>query len=219
MINSERLVTFINSLDRGNDEVLDIIENEALEASVPIIRKETQSLLRTLTELKRPKTILEAGTAVGFSAILMAKSGRRDSLVTTIENYEVRIPKAKANIKLAGLEDRISLLEGDAVKIMEELAGPFDMIFLDSAKGQYINMLPCAIRLLSPGGLLISDNVLQDGDVLESRYAVRRRDRTIHARMRDYLYELTHNESLETAILPVGDGITISVKVNEKENI
>ena len=212
MINSERLVTFINSLDKGNDEVLDIIENEALESSVPIIRKETQSLLRTLTELKRPEKILEAGTAVGFSAILMAKSGRRDSHITTIENYEVRIPVAKANIKRAGLEDRITLLEGDAVKIMGELTGPFDMIFIDSAKGQYINMVADAIRLLSPGGLLISDNVLQDGDVLESRYAVKRRDRTIHARMRDYLYELTHNEALETAILPVGDGITISVK-------
>lgn len=212
MINSERLVTFINSLDRGNDEVLDLIENEALELSVPVIRKETQSLLRTLTELKHPGTILEAGTAVGFSAILMAKSGRSDSKITTIENYEVRIPVAKANIRRAGLEDRITLIEGDAVQVMRELTGFFDMIFIDSAKGQYINMLPDCIRLLPPGGLLVSDNVLQDGDVLESRYAVKRRDRTIHARMRDYLYELTHDPRLETAILPVGDGITVSVR-------
>ena len=212
MINNERLVSFINSLDKGNDEILTVIENEALEGNVPIIRKETQSLIRTLVELSKPKTILEAGTAVGFSAILMAKSGRPDSHITTIESYEPRIPLAKANFKRAGIEDRVTFLEGDAVKIMGELEGPFDMIFIDSAKGQYISMLPDAIRLLSSGGLLISDNVLQDGEVLESRYAVTRRNRTIHSRMRDYLYEITHHDALETAILPVGDGITLSVK-------
>ena len=212
MINNERLVSFINSLDKGNDEILTVIENEALEGNVPIIRKETQSLIRTLVELSRPKTILEAGTAVGFSAILMAKSGRPDSHITTIESYEPRIPLAKANFKRAGIEDRVTFLEGDAVKIMGELEGPFDLIFIDSAKGQYISMLPDAIRLLSSGGLLISDNVLQGGEVLESRYAVTRRNRTIHSRMRDYLYEITHHDALETAILPVGDGITLSVK-------
>lgn len=212
MINNERLVSFINSLDKGNDEILTVIENEALEGNVPIIRKETQSLIRTLVELSKPKTILEAGTAVGFSAILMAKSGRPDSHITTIESYEPRIPIAKANFKRAGIEDRVTFLEGDAVKIMGELEGPFDLIFIDSAKGQYISMLPDAIRLLSSGGVLISDNVLQDGEVLESRYAVTRRNRTIHSRMRDYLYEITHHDALETAILPVGDGITLSVK-------
>lgn len=212
MINNERLVSFINSLDKGNDEILTVIESEALEGNVPIIRKETQSLIRTLVELSKPKTILEAGTAVGFSAILMAKSGRPDSHITTIESYEPRIPIAKANFKRAGIEDRVTFLEGDAVKIMGELEGPFDFIFIDSAKGQYISMLPDAIRLLSSGGVLISDNVLQDGEVLESRYAVTRRNRTIHSRMRDYLYEITHHDALETAILPVGDGITLSVK-------
>ncbi len=212
MINNERLVSFINSLDKGNDEILTVIENEALEGNVPIIRKETQSLIRTLVELSKPKTILEAGTAVGFSAILMAKSGRPDSHITTIESYKPRIPIAKANFKRAGIEDRVTFLEGDAVKIMGELEGPFDLIFIDSAKGQYISMLPDAIRLLSSGGVLISDNVLQDGEVLESRYAVTRRNRTIHSRMRDYLYEITHHDALETAILPVGDGITLSVK-------
>ena len=212
MINEERLVTYINSLDRGNSALLDAIEEEALRDLVPIIRKETQSLLRTLVELKRPERILEAGTAVGFSAILMAENGRRDSRIVTIENYDKRIPVARANIERAGLSDRIELVEGDAVEIMSGLAPAFDMIFIDSAKAQYINMLPDAIRLLSPGGLLVTDNVLQDGDVIESRYAVTRRNRTIHARMRDYLYELTHRDELETSVLPVGDGITISVK-------
>lgn len=212
MINNERLISYINSLDMGNDTILEEIENEAKADNVPIIRKETQSFLRTMVELKRPKTILEAGTAVGFSAILMAKAGDSTSHITTMENYEKRIPVAKANFKRAGITDRITLLEGDAVEMMAKLEGPFDMIFIDSAKGQYINMLPGAIRLLPPGGLLISDNVLQDGEIIESRFAVTRRNRTIHSRMRDYLYELTHNEMLETTIIPMGDGLTISVK-------
>ncbi|MBE6014495.1 MAG: O-methyltransferase [Lachnospiraceae bacterium] len=212
MINEERLVSYINSLDRGNNEILNRIEKEALEGNVPIIRKETQSLLKTLVELTRPARILEAGTAVGFSALLMAFAGDKNSKITTIENYEKRIPVAKENFKLAGMEDRITLLPGDACEIMKDLEGPFDMIFIDSAKGQYIHMLPDAKRLLSTGGLLVSDNVLQDGEVIESRFAVTRRNRTIHARMRDYLYELKHDEELETSIIPIGDGITISVK-------
>jgi len=212
VINEERLVSYINSLDRGNNEILNRIEKEALEGNVPIIRKETQSLLKTLVELTRPARILEAGTAVGFSALLMAFAGDKNSKITTIENYEKRIPVAKENFKLAGMEDRITLLPGDACEIMKDLEGPFDMIFIDSAKGQYIHMLPDAKRLLSTGGLLVSDNVLQDGEVIESRFAVTRRNRTIHARMRDYLYELKHDEELETSIIPIGDGITISVK-------
>lgn len=212
MINEERLVSYINSLDRGNNEILNRIEKEALEGNVPIIRKETQSLLKTLVELTRPARILEAGTAVGFSALLMAFAGDKNSKITTIENYEKRIPVAKENFKLAGMEDRITLLPGDACEIMKDLEGPFDMIFIDSAKGQYIHMLPDAKRLLSTGGLLVSDNILQDGEVIESRFAVTRRNRTIHARMRDYLYELKHDEELETSIIPIGDGITISVK-------
>ena len=103
-------------------------------------------------------------------------------------------------------------MEGDATEILKELDGTYDVIFMDAAKGQYINFLPDILRLLSPGGLLISDNVLQDGDIIESRFAVTRRNRTIHARMREYLYELKHHPELETVILPVGDGVTLSTK-------
>ena len=106
------------------------------------------------------------------------------------------------------------MLEGDATEILKNLAGPYDFIFMDAAKGQYINFLPDILKLMPVGGVLISDNVLQDGDVMESRFAVTRRDRTIHSRMREYLYELKHNEQLCTDILPVGDGVTVSVKID-----
>ena len=212
MIIEERLRTFINSLDRGNPEWLDEVERRAVADPVPIIRKEMQSFLRFLLAVKRPESILEVGTAVGFSALLMSEYMPSGCRITTIENYEKRIAAARENFRRAGRTDRIDLLEGDAGEILKGLPGSFDFIFMDAAKGQYPFFLPEVLRLLSPGGILVSDNVLQDGDLLESRYAVRRRDRTIHARMREYLYELTHHPALETSVLPVGDGVTVSVK-------
>ena len=164
-----------------------------------------------MVALKQPKHILEVGTAVGYSALLMARIMPEDAHITTIEKFEKRIPVAKANFKKAQLEDRITLLEGDAGEILADLSGSFDFIFMDAAKGQYINWLPDIIRLLAPGGLLMSDNVLQDGTIVESRYAVERRDRTIHVRMREYLYTLKNSEALETTILPIGDGVALSV--------
>lgn len=212
MIVEERLVTYINSLDRGNTELLDEIEAEAVRDYVPIIRKEMQSFLKMMLQLHQPQRILEVGTAVGYSAILMAEYNPRPCEITTIENYEKRIPIARENFKRAGKQDMIELLEGDATQVLKTLQEPFDFIFMDAAKGQYLNFLPDILRLLSPGGILISDNVLQDGDIVESRFAVTRRNRTIHKRMREYLYELTHHEELVTTVLPVGDGITVSVK-------
>ena len=207
---TERQTAFIRSLDEGNTTFLNEIEAEAREAGVPIIRPETQRLLRFLLEMQKPCRILEIGCAVGFSALLMSEYGMSESRITTIENYEKRIRQARENFKRAGKEERITLLEGDAAKILPTLTGPYDMIFMDAAKGQYLAFLPEVMRLLSPEGLLISDNVLQEGDILESRYAVTRRDRTIHSRMREYLYRITHDPRLETVILPVGDGLAAS---------
>ena len=179
---------------------------------VPIIRKEMGNLLKVLLLLKRPQKILEVGTAVGYSSILMSENMPENCRITTIENYEKRIPVAKNNFKRAGKEEVITLLEGDAMDILKELDGMYDFIFMDAAKGQYINFLPELLRLMPAGGLLISDNVLQEGDIVESRYGVTRRNRTIHTRMREYIYTLTHAEQLETSIVPIGDGITLSVK-------
>lgn len=217
MIIDERLFTFINSFDKGNSAFLDELEQEAKRDYVPIIRKDMQNLLRFLLRLKRPLKILEVGTAVGFSALLMAENTSEECQITTIENYEKRIPIAKENFKKDNMEHRITLLEGDATEILKELEGSYDFIFMDAAKGQYLNFLPDLLRLLAEDGMLVSDNVLQDGDLMESRYAVTRRNRTIHSRMRDYLYELKNNPMLETVILPVGDGVTVSIKVSENE--
>ncbi len=219
MIIDERMVAFINSFDKGNTPFLNEIEKYALETEVPIIRKEMQNFLKFLLAFQKPKRILEVGTAIGFSALLMSEYGPADCHITTIEKYEKRIPIAKENFEKAGKANAITLLEGDATDILKELEGPYDFIFMDAAKGQYIHFMPDILRLLSEGGLLVSDNVLQDGDVMESRFAVTRRNRTIHARMRDYLFELTHHPLLTTTIIPLGDGVTLSVKNSGKRNV
>lgn len=213
MITQERINTFIQSFDAGNTDFLNELEQYALKTNVPVIRPQMQSFLKLLLAIKQPKQILEVGTAIGFSALLMSEYGPSDCQITTIEKYEKRIPLAKENFKKAGCEDKIRLIEGDASDILKSLDGTYDFIFMDAAKGQYIHFLPDIMRLLPIGGLLVSDNVLQDGDVLESRYAVTRRDRTIHSRMREYLYTLKHHEQLRTDILPLGDGVTVSVRV------
>ena len=209
--------TFINSLDTGNTPFLEELEQYALQERVPVIRREMQSFIKMLLALQRPKRILEVGTAIGFSTLLMCEYGPSDVQITTIENYEKRIPLAKENFRKAGQESKITLLEGDATKILAGLSGSYDLIFMDAAKGQYIHWLPDVIRLLKKGGVLLSDNVLQDGNLIESHYIVERRDRTIYKRMREYLYQLKHDPLLETSILPLGDGVTVSVKKEEIE--
>ena len=213
MITQERIHTFIQSFDTGNTEFLNQIEQFALKTNVPVIRPQTQSFLKLLLAVKQPKEILEVGTAIGFSALLMSEYGPSDCRVTTIEKYEKRILIAKENFKKAGREDKIRLVEGDALEALKDLEGPYDFIFMDAAKGQYIHFMPDILRLMPIGGLLVSDNILQDGDILESRYAVTRRDRTIHGRMREYLYTIKHHDQLRTDILPIGDGVTVSVRM------
>ena len=214
MIVDERFSTYVASLEAPEEPLLERIEAEALAARVPIIRKETQSFLKTLLVMHKPRKVLEIGTAVGFSALLMSAYLPEGGYITTIENYEKRIPIARENFRQAGKEGMISLIQGDALAVMKELTEAYDLIFMDAAKGQYIHYLPEAVRLLAPGGVLVSDNVLQGGDVLESRFAVERRDRTIHSRMREYLYELKHHDQLQTSILPLGDGVALSVRKN-----
>lgn len=212
MVTSERMASYINSLDTGHGELLDRIAKAARAEFVPIIRTETASFLKTLVTAKQPKAILEVGTAVGYSALLMSQVMPVSCHLTTIEKYEPRIPVAREHFRLAGAEDRITLLEGDAEEILPSLSGFFDFIFMDAAKGQYIHWLPLILKLMPDGGILVSDNVLQDGDIIESRYAVERRNRTIHSRMREYLFTLKHMEELETSIVPIGDGLTVSVR-------
>ena len=212
MIVNDRIVAYINSLDNGNSDICNSIEKQARADNIPIIRKEMGSLLKVLLRLKQPKRILEVGTAVGYSSILMSENMPDGCTITTIENYDKRIPVARNNFNRAGKDDVITLIEGDALEVLKTLDGPYDFIFMDAAKGQYINYLPDIKRILRKGGLLISDNILQEGEIVESRYAVTRRNRTIHTRIREYVYELTHSEDFVTSIVPIGDGITLSVK-------
>ena len=212
MTEDERFKVYINSLDRENPLWLEELETDARRECIHIIRRETQSLLRVLLAMRRPEKILEIGTAIGFSALFMSQYAPPDCHITTIEKYEKRIPAARENFRKAGREDRITLLEGDACRILPELMESYDFIFMDGAKGQYIHFLPEVLRLLGENGILVSDNVLQDGELIQSRFAVTRRNRTIHERMREYLYELKHNEALETVILTLGDGTAVSVR-------
>ena len=210
----ERMLTFLHSFDTPHPEYLCELEKYSKETNVPIIRPQMQSLLKFLITWCKPVKILEVGTAIGFSALLMSEYAPEGCHITTIEKYEKRIPIAKQNFEKAGKADTITLLEGDATQILSELSDndKYDLIFMDAAKGQYINFLPDILRLLLPNGILVSDNILQEGELIESKYAVTRRNRTIHNRMREYLYALTHCDELETVILPVADGVTLSVK-------
>ena len=214
MIVDNRITEYLHSLETSRGELLDTIEKKAIEDGVPIIRSETAALLRSLTAALRPENILEIGTAVGYSALQMCQVMPANCHITTIEKYEKRILEAKENFRKAGEESRITFLEGDADMWLKELKGKqFDLVFMDAAKGQYLNWLPLLLDLMPVGAVLISDNVLQDGDVVQSRFAVQRRNRTIHSRMREYLYELKHMEEFETAVIPIGDGVTISTRI------
>lgn len=215
MIADERIAAYINSLASDLTPELLELERYATENNVPIIKKETQSILKFFLQVKQPKRILEVGTAIGFSALFMSEYIGKDSLLTTIEKVPMRIVQAKKNFfdtRYSG-KDKITLLEGEALEVLKELVlkeETYDFVFLDAAKAQYMSYLPEIMKLLEPDGLLITDNVLQDGTVINSRYSVTRRDRTIHSRMREYLYTITHMEELETIVLPVGDGVAIS---------
>lgn len=217
MIVDLNITEYIRSLMKEEKNDLNKIEAEARLNHVPIVKPETKELLRTLVLLKKPMKILEVGAAVGFSSLYMNRYQPEGGTIITIERNEKRIKKAKENIKNQGKEDQITLLEGDAIEILKELDGKYDLIFVDAAKGQYIHFLEDVLRLLAPDGVLVSDNVLQDGDVAKSRYAIERRDRTIHKRMRDYLYTIKNHPLLETTILPVGDGVAISIKTGDNE--
>lgn len=212
MIVEERIRDYLYSLEPDEGQLCEAIAREALERNIPVIKKETKALLKTLLVAKQPRAILEVGTAVGYSALLMAQVMPEDCRITTIEKYEPRIAEAKENFARAGVADRVTLLEGDAGDILRQLEGSYDFIFMDGAKGQYLNWLPDILRLMPGGGILFSDNVLQDGDVVQSRYGVERRDRTIHGRMREYLYQIKHMDQLESAVIPVGDGVAVSVR-------
>lgn len=210
----ERITSFINSFNRDDEGTLGEIYEKAQENLVPVIRRETRELLKLLLLMNHPVNILEIGTAVGYSALYMSKYASCHTHITTIELDEGRAEEAGANIRKLGMESMITVIQGDAAAVLPKLNGSFDMIFVDAAKGQYIKYFEPCMQLLSVGGILVSDNVLQDGEILESHFLVNKRDRTIHDRMREYLYRIKNDNRLETAILSVGDGVAVSVRIH-----
>jgi predicted O-methyltransferase YrrM len=216
-INYSYIVEYIRALHTPPaSSVLLEIENKIANETEhwPIIKPEVADFMKLLLSLVRPTTVLEIGTAVGYSSILMSEFLGQDGHITTIERFPYMYNIAKENIKAAHLEDKITLLEGDAHTILPALTDEsYDLIFMDCAKGQYIHFLPECLRLLKPKGLLITDNVLHKGTVARSRYLIDRRQRTTHSRLRDFLWTITHCPELQSSILPIGDGIALSHKI------
>ena len=204
MDKKERISQFIQSFLPERNAFLEKVRKEALSEAVPILRKTKD----------KPK-ILELGTAVGYSALVMMDAIEGEGEIVTVENFPPRIEKAKENFGTSPYKDKICLMEGDGTEILEELLEKkeqFSFIFLDAAKAQYPLWFPSLLKLLSSGGILFCDNILQGELLLESRFYLERRQRTIHKRMREFLRLLQREESLETSILPIGDGVSLSVK-------
>ena len=207
---NRRLAVYMETISPELPPYLLELEKEAALQGVPIVRRDALRALILLLAMKKPDSILEIGTAVGYSALCFLEYS--DARVVTIENDPERIRQAKQNILNAGKSGRVTLLEGNAEEILPAIRESFPCIFLDAAQGQYVHFLPQIIRLLSPGGVLLTDNVLIGGDLIESRYAIERRNRTIHKRMREYLRSITEREGLVTTVFPVGDGLLVTVK-------
>lgn len=197
--------------DRG-EFLTELRRKSALEDSyAPIVQKSTEQLIVTLLKLIKPQRVLEVGTAVGYSAILMADNLPDDSTIVTIERYKKHADIAVDNVFASGYEKKIKVIEGEAAEVLHWLDGSFDFIFLDAAKGQYIEFLPDILRLLKSGGVLLSDNILYHG-MVEDEEKVERRKITIVKRLHMYLEEIMSNEALTTSIIPIGDGVALSVK-------
>lgn len=211
-IKEERVSVFFESLRKENPPFLWDLEKQALADHIPVIRSDTQSLLQFFLKMKKPGHILEVGTAEGFSAIFMSWVLQGNVRIDTIELDPDRAEKARTHFAQQGLDDRIRSIIGDAAGILPTLTGPYDFIFMDAAKGQYIHYLPQIKRLLPAGGILFSDNILKEGEILQSRFAVKRRNRTIHRRMREYLQALAQDEDFTTLFLQEGDGAAICMK-------
>ena len=219
MIVNERIDEYIELLSNENSEYIERIREEALATDVPIIKRSSEAFMKSLLKIKRYTNILELGTAVAYSTLIIAENS--EAKITTVEKFEPRIKIAKENIKFSKFKDRIELICEDVDIVLKNLVSQnkkYDFIFMDAAKAQYIKWLPDIKLLLEDEGVLFSDNILQEGSIIESKFAIDRRDRTIHKRLREYLRALTSDKNLTTSIIPIGDGVALSIynrRINE----
>ena len=211
MITNPKVLEYLDIISPVNSKAIEEIRAEAKRNYIPIIKRDTENFLKFILKMQNPGSILEIGCAVGYSAAVMLENSDAD--IVTVEKMPERVEEAKRNIKYADFESRVSILEGDAGEILKSLADKgekFDFIFMDAAKAQYITWLPVVKKLLKESGMIFSDNCLQEGDLAESSFAIRKRDKTIHKRMREYIYLLLHDETLESWIFSIGDGVLLS---------
>lgn len=208
------ITDYLRSHMTHEDEFLHELEKYAAENDVPIIEPESARFLTVMCRMKKPKKILEVGTAIGYSAILMAQHTPKKTQIATLEYDESMVHLARENVKKAGYSEKIAVIEADAKDYLAYIDDEhsFDMIFLDGPKAHYVNMLDECVRLLKKGGILISDNILYKGMTADDNHVVRRKI-TIVKRLRDYIDTLMAHPELHTSILPLGDGVTISVKI------
>ncbi|AQM60874.1 MULTISPECIES: O-methyltransferase [Clostridium] len=200
---------YLRGLIGENKGILKEIEDFAKENGVPIVQKEAGKFLEFMVSMKRPLKILELGTAIGYSSILMYNAAKTNPDIVTIERSQEMIKLAKENLKKFNLEDKITIKEGDCLEILENLDEEFDLIFMDAGKGHYNHFLPHCLRLLKQDGIIIADNVLFRG-MVPSDDLVKRRKITIVKRMRTYLDMVSNDENLITSVIPMGDGIAIT---------
>jgi len=202
---------YIRKLIPDKDGILKEMETYALSNSVPIIQKEVGNFLELMIAMKKPKKILELGTAIGYSSILMSMSSNKESKITTIERNADMVRIARENIEKYDFNENIEVVEGDCLEVLEKLEGQFDLIFMDAGKGHYNHFLPHCLRLLSPDGIIVADNVLFKG-MVASRELLIRRKITIVKRMKSYLEIISNNPELVTSVIPMGDGIAVTAR-------
>jgi predicted O-methyltransferase YrrM len=210
-INEEYIEEYIRSIIPDNNEHLKELEIYAKENHIPIIEPEVAQLLKVILKSKKPQKILEVGTAIGYSALIMAEATGGKSSIHTIERNENMIKLAEENISISPYGDRIKIIEGEAEEILSNLDYIYDFIFLDAAKGQYLEFFNLSIKLLKPEGLLVCDNVLFRGMVATDSLVVRRK-KTIVKRLRSFLKYINDIEGYTSCIMPLGDGVAIIYK-------
>lgn len=209
---NEDILHYLRTEQKSLTGALGELEELAHENGVPVIPHETVVFLQFLLRQKRPKTVLEIGTAIGFSASLMAETLGENAKITTIDRFPVMIEKAKKNFEKLDLTEQITLLEGDAADLLSSLEGPYDFIFMDSAKAKYITFLPECLRLLADDGILMVDDIFQAGTILQPIEEIPRKNRAIHRKLNEFLAEITRSPELSSTLLPLGDGVALISK-------